>query len=170
MTQNVKWKADTEIDRIIDELEREHSGDAWHGNPLTQLLADVDHVKASARPFGDAHSIWQIVLHMTAWKNEVRRRLGGAPAALPAEGDWPAPGESDAQSWREATKALDHAHRALVAAIGGLPENKLFSPTNDPRERETGQGVSHYVLLHGIVQHDVYHSGQIAILKKALGG
>ena len=169
MAQSVKWKADTEIDRIIDELDREHSGDAWHGNPLTQLLEGIDHVKAAARPFGDTHTIWQIVLHMAAWKNEVRRRLGGAAAALPIEGDWPVPPEASAKTWREAVKALEHAHRALVKAIGHLPEDSLFAPTNDPRQGKSRQGVSHYVLLHGIVQHDVYHSGQIALLKKALG-
>jgi uncharacterized damage-inducible protein DinB len=168
MAHTVNWKADTEIDRIIDELEREHSGDAWHGNPLTQLLEGIDHIKAAAKPMANAHSIWEIVLHMTGWKNEVRRRLGGAPASLPADGDWPVPAEPDEQAWRSALKALETAHRALVASVQRLPEEALHRPTNDPRNRETGQGVSHYVLLHGIVQHDVYHSGQIALLRKVL--
>jgi hypothetical protein len=51
--------------------------------------------------------------------------------------------------------------------VASLPEDKLFQATNDPRDRESGAGVDHYVLLHGIVQHDVYHAGQIGILKKA---
>jgi len=160
--------ADAEITRIIDELGREHSGDPWHGTPVMQLLADVDHVLAATRPLEGAQTIWEIVLHMTAWKNEVRRRLDGAPAALPLEGDWPKPGASTPQTWADATTALDGAHAALVAAVSNLPEARLFAPTNDPRDRETGQGVTHYVLLHGIVQHDVYHSGQIALLRKAL--
>jgi hypothetical protein len=50
--------------------------------------------------------------------------------------------------------------------VAALPEEKLFEATNDPRDRPLGAGVSYYVLLHGIVQHDVYHAGQIAILKK----
>jgi uncharacterized damage-inducible protein DinB len=54
-----------------------------------------------------------------------------------------------------------------VDAVRRLPEAKLHEPTNDPRDRALGAGVSHYVLLHGIVQHDVYHAGQIAILRKA---
>jgi len=159
---------ETEISRIIDELDREHGGNAWHGTPLRQILADVDHSQAAERPFAGGHTIWEIVLHITAWKNEVRRRIGGAPAGVPAEGDWPAPAKPGAQTWREAVDALEDAHRALVAAIARMPETLLFAPTNDPRERETSQGVTHYVLLHGIVQHDVYHSGQIALLKKAL--
>ncbi|MGH9370003.1 MAG: hypothetical protein ACRD15_00560, partial [Vicinamibacterales bacterium] len=64
---------ETEIDRIIDELDREHSGDAWHGSPLKHILDGVDHRQASTRPLEGVHTIWEIVLHMTAWKNEVRR-------------------------------------------------------------------------------------------------
>jgi uncharacterized damage-inducible protein DinB len=159
----------TEIDRIVDELDREHSGDPWHGSPLTQILEEIDHTLASTRAFEGVHTIWELVLHITAWKNEVRRRIGGAAAGLPPEGDWPSPPpEADARAWRDAVGRLDEAHHALRAEIGGLSEGKLFAATNDPRERETGQGVSYYVLLHGIVQHDVYHAGQIALLKKAL--
>ncbi|MGH9310353.1 MAG: DinB family protein, partial [Vicinamibacterales bacterium] len=110
--------------------------------------------------------IWELVLHMTAWKNETRRRLGGAPAGEPAEGDWPRPAGHDADRWREALDALGEAHRALMAAARQVPEAQLFASTNDPRNLETGEGVTFYALLHGIVQHDVYHAGQIALLKK----
>jgi uncharacterized damage-inducible protein DinB len=157
-----------EIDRIIDELNREHQGDPWHGSPLMQILAGIDHVQASARPIVGGHTIWELVLHMTGWKNEVRRRLGGAPAAEPSEGDWPIPPAATVDAWRAAVDALVDAHQALAAAVSRTTEDRLFAPTNDPRDRETGAGVTHYVLLHGIVQHDVYHAGQIALLKKAL--
>ncbi len=158
----------TEIDRIIDQLEREYDGDPWHGSPLTSILEGVTAEKAAAKPAAGAHSIWELVLHMTAWKGEVRRRLSGAPASDPEEGDWPAAGPQTPARWSDALARLKAAHDALIAAIRQLPENGLFESTNDPRNRPLGTGVSYYVLLHGIVQHDVYHSGQIAILKKAL--
>jgi uncharacterized damage-inducible protein DinB len=161
---------DTEISRIVDELEREHGGDPWHGTPLRQILSDIDYTHAAERPFDDVHTIWELVLHITAWKNEVRRRVGGAPAGVPPEGDWPAPPKPSAQAWCEAVDALEDAHRALVAAVARVPDSLLSAPTNDQRGAETDQGVSHYVLLHGIVQHDVYHAGQIALLKKAVSG
>ena len=161
--------ADTETARILDQLEREHAGDAWHGTPLRELLSGIDYEQASARPLSGAHTIWEIVLHMTAWKNEVGRRLDGAAAGTPREGDWPTPGTPGAQRWREAVGALEEAHRALAAAIARIPDSRLTALTNDKRDRESGGGVSYYVLLHGIVQHDVYHSGQIALLKKAVG-
>jgi uncharacterized damage-inducible protein DinB len=157
----------SEIHRIIDQLEREHEGDPWHGSPLSDILQGIDAVTAARRPLPGAHSIWELVLHMTGWKNEVRKRLGGAPAGEPAEGDWPDVGEPTDTRWRAALEALEAAHRNLIAAVRLLPEPKLFDPTNDPRDRPLGVGVTHYVLLHGIVQHDVYHSGQIALLKKA---
>jgi uncharacterized damage-inducible protein DinB len=157
----------TEIDRIVDELQREHEGDPWHGSPLRELLAGVSCEVAAARPIRHVHSVWEIVLHMTSWKNEVRRRLSGAPAGTPEEGDWPGVPSPTPDAWQAAVASLEQAHRSLVATIKQLPESKLFEPTNDPRDRETGAGVSHYVLLHGIVQHDVYHSGQIAIVRKA---
>ena len=157
---------ESEIDRIIDELQREHEGDPWHGSPLRELLAGIGPEVAAAHPIRRVHSVWEIVLHMTAWKNEVRRRLGGAPAAEPEEGDWPEVPAPTADAWNAARERLEEAHRALIAAIRQLPDSKLFEPTKDPRNRETGAGVSYYVLLHGIVQHDVYHAGQIALVRK----
>jgi uncharacterized damage-inducible protein DinB len=156
----------TEIDRIVDQLQREHEGDPWHGSPLRDLLNGIGCEVAAAHPIRSIHSVWEIVLHMTAWKNEVRRRLSGAPAGTPEEGDWPAVPAPTPEAWQAAVDRLEQAHTALIAAIKEFPESKLFEATNDPRDRETGAGVSHYVLLHGIVQHDVYHAGQIALVRK----
>jgi uncharacterized damage-inducible protein DinB len=160
----------SEISRIIDQLAREHDGDPWHGSPLLTILEGVTASQAGARPIADAHSIWELVLHVTAWKNEVRRRLSGAPAAEPEEGDWPEAGEPTVERWRDARDGLQRAHEALVAAVSTLPDAQLYEATNDPRDRPLGAGVSYYVLLHGVVQHDVYHAGQIAIVKKGASG
>jgi uncharacterized damage-inducible protein DinB len=157
---------DGEIARIVDELQREHEGDPWHGTPLRTLLAGITPEVASARPIRSVHSVWEIVLHMTAWKNEVRKRLGGAAATIPEEGDWPEVPAPTAEAWQSAVSRLERAHADLIEAVKKLPDSQLHQPTNDPRNRETGSGVSHYVLLHGIVQHDVYHSGQIALVRK----
>ena len=156
----------SEIARIIDELQREHSGEPWHGSPLRHILQGITATQATAHPVEGAHSIWELVLHITGWKSEVCRRLSGRPASDPDEGDWPAVGETSDERWRQAVAALERAHTELVAAIRQFPESKLAEPINDPRE-SGGKGVSYYVLLHGIVQHDVYHAGQIALLKKA---
>jgi uncharacterized damage-inducible protein DinB len=155
-----------EISRIVDQLEREHAGDPWHGSPLSQILEGVTHTQAAAKPISAGHSIWELVLHVAAWKNEVRRRLSGAAAGEPQEGDWPAIADVSEAGWRAARDHLELAHRLLISAVRELPETKLFEPTNDHRNRAMGTGVTYYELLHGIVQHDVYHAGQIALLKK----
>jgi uncharacterized damage-inducible protein DinB len=155
-----------EIARIVDQLEREHAGDPWHGSPLSAILDGITWHQAASKPLADAHSIWELVLHMTGWKNETRRRLSGAPAGEPENGDWPAVGQTSAERWTEAVEHLELAHRLLVSAVKDFAEPDLYVPTNDTRDRELGVGVTYYELLHGIVQHDVYHAGQIAILKK----
>ena len=158
----------SEIARIIDQLEREHEGDPWHGTPLLTLLEGITADQAARKPIAAGHSIWEIVLHVTGWKIEVARRVDGAPAGEPPDGDWPDVGEPTPARWTAAVQRLTEAQRTLLDAIRRLPEARLFEPTNDPRNRPLGTGVSYYVLLHGIVQHDVYHSGQIAALKYGL--
>lgn len=158
-----------EIVRIVDQLERENAGDPWHGASLSAILDGITWQQAAAKPLPHAHSIWELVLHMTGWKNEVRHRLSGAPAGEPEGGDWPAVGEPTAERWADALENLELAHRLLVSAVKDFPEADLYTPSNDSRDRELGVGVTYYELLHGIVQHDAYHAGQIAMLKKGFG-
>jgi uncharacterized damage-inducible protein DinB len=159
----------TEIDRILDQLQREHEGDPWHGSPLHVILGGIDARAASQKPIPTAKSIWELVLHMTGWKREVAKRLSGSPAGMPDEGDWPAVGEPTDARWHAALLGLEAAHHALITAVRNVPESKLYEPTRDLRNTPLGTGVTYYELLHGIVQHDVYHAGQIAILRKSFG-
>ena len=156
----------TEIHRIVDQLEREHHGEPWHGSALRDILGGVDHHTAAARPLPGAHSIWELVLHLTAWKHEVRQRLAGDAAGEPRDGDWPSIDDTSADSWRAALEKLDVAHRLLVSAVRDFPEQNLPVPTND--HRGDGIAATHYELLMGILQHDVYHAGQIALLRKTV--
>ncbi len=158
----------SETARIVDELEREHAGDPWHGSSVSDILKGVTAAQAAAHTVPHVHTIWELVLHMIAWKNEVRRRLSGAPSGEPEEGDWPEVGPPTAERWRETLERLDAAHAALTSAVRNLPESSLFEPTNDPRNRAAGTGVTKYVLLHGLVQHDAYHAGQLAMLVKVV--
>lgn len=152
--------------RIVDQFVRAHDGDPWHGSPVTAILEGVTAGQAAAKPAADAHSIWEIVLHMTGWRLEAARRASGAPAAEPEGGDWPAVGDPAPARWTAALAALGAAHRRLVEAVRGMSDEQLQRPSNDPRNAPLGAGVTYYQLFHGIVQHDAYHAGQIAILKK----
>jgi len=159
----------SESSRLVDQLQRAHDGDAWHGSPLMAVLAGVTHEQAVRRLPNDGHSIWELVLHVTGWRTEVARRATGEPAAEPPAGDWPDVGDPTAARWADALAALGASHQRLVAVTSGLSDERLLERTNDPRNRPLGTGVTYYELLHGIVQHDAYHAGQIAIVKKILG-
>ena len=159
----------SEAARLIDQIKRAHEGDPWHGSPVKDILKGVTHEQAARRPPNGAHSIWELVLHMTGWRDEVARRATGEPATAPAAGDYPSVGDPTAARWKAALAGLDASHATLANVVRGMSDEHLLKPTNDPRNRPLGTGCSYYELLHGIVQHDAYHAGQIAILKKVLG-
>jgi uncharacterized damage-inducible protein DinB len=156
----------TERERLVDQFEREVQGQPWHGPSLTTILDGVTAVQAAYKPSPDAHSMWEILLHMTGWKREVTRRAQGHPAAEPAEGDWPAVGEPADARWREAQAEHLRAQRELLDVVTGLSEGKLAAKVPGNTEAFIGAGLSVLATLWGLVQHDVYHAGQIAILKK----
>jgi uncharacterized damage-inducible protein DinB len=153
----------SEIERILDQLKRAYEGNAWHGPSVREVLAGVTAVQAHARPLQNAHSIWELVQHIAVWEDVGRRRLTGdrAPIAISSPEDWPPPEDTSEVAWEQAKAALDRGHQALVDAITNTPESRLDEPIFE--------GMSTvYVTLHGVIQHDLYHAGQIAILKKAL--
>jgi uncharacterized damage-inducible protein DinB len=151
-------------------MERVMTGDPWHGPSVARVLEGVTATQAATRPPGNAHSIWELVLHMTGWAREVTARLGGRAAQEPSEGDWPEIGRMTNEGWQAAQAALFAAHDELGAAIRRFDSDRLDQPVLDFRNSAMGTGLSHYLTLHGIVQHTVYHSGQIAIVKRLLGG
>jgi uncharacterized damage-inducible protein DinB len=157
----------TEIERIVDQLERIFHGDPWYGSNTTDVLAGVTAAQAASRPIAQAHTAWEIVLHMTSWNREVLRRLRTGVAREPEAGDWPEPAETTDERWRADVEALARSFRELIEAARALPAGRLDAVLGDERDRPLGSGVSHYVLLHGIVQHNVAHTAQIALLRKS---
>lgn len=157
-----------EIDRIVDQLQRAYNGDAWYGPSVRAALESVDARHADRRPEPTAHTICEIVLHMTAWTREVTRRLRVGIAQEPEEGDWPAATAAGDHDWRAIVAALDEANAELVRAMSALDDGQLEDRIGDVRDRALGSGVSRYVTLHGVIQHHVYHAGQISLLTKSL--
>jgi uncharacterized damage-inducible protein DinB len=157
-----------EIERILDQLGRSFSGDAWYGPSVQQVVAGITARQAAARPIPEAHSIWEIVLHMIAWEGAVRARLSEGRVAVPDEGDWPDIPDTGETAWANALDALARSNAELETIIAGLADAQLDDPVGAERNRETGGGVSVYVTLHGIIQHNVYHAAQIALLKRGL--
>lgn len=160
----------TAITKLADELRRAHDGDPWHGASALGLLRDVTPEEASQRPIPGAHTIREVVLHMAAWTGEVRRRLHGGVPGPPAEGDWPEGKPGSEPPWPEARARLEEAGLALIAEVERFPESHLGHAVGRSREAPLGTGYSYEVMLHGLTQHNAYHSGQIALLKKAIRG
>jgi uncharacterized damage-inducible protein DinB len=150
----------TEIERIADQLQRGFDGDAWHGDPLMKILDGVNASQAAAHAIKGAHSIWEIVNHLRAWRPAIVTRLSGKTAELNGEEDWPLVTDTSDSAWRHCLSDLRRRHDAFMQAVRGFPESRLS-------ESAPNRNHSYYVLLHGMVQHDLYHAGQIAILKKA---
>jgi uncharacterized damage-inducible protein DinB len=155
----------TEIDRIRDQYRRAFEGEAWHGPAVLSLLNGVTAEQAAAHPIPGAHSIWELTLHIAAWERACKRRLEGDPAQLSDEEDWQPIADTSEAAWESTKQELIDNHRELLNAIGNVTESRLNEPiiTNS-----TATYSSVYVTLHGGVQHDLYHAGQIAMLKKAL--
>jgi uncharacterized damage-inducible protein DinB len=154
---------------FLSELVRlAHDGPTWHGAALAENLAGINAEQAASRPLPDAHSVWEIVLHVTGWTTEVARRLEGGEPRPPAEGDWPAVGRVSAPAWARAREALGEAHAALAAAVERFPEAGWRDRVGGERDAPLGTGVSHAAMVAGLLQHDAYHGGQIGLLRKAL--
>ena len=155
--------------RLAEQIESALSGPAWHGASLEENLRGLTPEQAAARPVPGAHSIWELVLHLTAWAGEVTRRLGGAEPAEPAEGDWPAVGAVSPKAWAEALERLRRTHAALTDAVRRLPVERWTERVGGERDAPLGTGVTYWAMLEGLLQHDAYHGGQIGLLRKALG-
>ena len=149
----------TESALIADQLRRAFEGDAWHGPALLELLDDVDAATAAAKPLPDVHSIWELVLHVAAWDAVACRRLGGETVQLTGIANFPVVPKPTEAAWRKAVAQAKRTHDGLVKTVAGLTESRL-------RERVPGKKYDFYFMLHGVAQHELYHAGQIAILKK----
>jgi uncharacterized damage-inducible protein DinB len=152
----------SETRRLADQLRRALAGQAWHGPALLELLRDVPADRAGERPVKGAHSIAEIARHVLAWQELVARRLAGEVwREETAAEDWPAASGPQALDWSSLQQRLAQGALSLAEAIEAFPDECLS---------QTVPGASHtfYGMLHGLVQHHLYHAGQIALLKKAL--
>jgi hypothetical protein len=145
--------------RIADQLRRAFNGEAWHGASLRELLMDLGGQQASARPLPSAHSIWELVQHVDIYTRAASDATRGIaiPRLFETKADWPV----TAGSWEAARIQLFENAGQLAQAIEGFEDARLH-------EIVPGRAYDFYFLFHGIVQHSLYHAGQIAILKGGL--
>lgn len=145
---------------IVDELKEIHGGNAWHGPSLLESLSGITAERAAAHPLPNAHSIWEIVAHISGWENVFLQRLKGHPLSEPEEGDFPSTDDVSEEAWARTLERLNETHERLLDAVAGLSDSRLD-------ETVAGKDYSVRYMLHGILRHHVYHAGQIALLRKA---
>lgn len=159
----------TTPEKLTIQLHQILSGDPWYGSNTYDILAQISFESAYEKPSGAVHNIAEIVLHMIAWTEEVMDRMNGQTAGLPTSGDWPEIGTPDEQKWQDYKDDLKLVNTNLVGVIQNFPIEQWEELINDERDRELGTGVSYEALIAGLIQHHVYHSGQIAILNRIIG-
>lgn len=159
----------SEGERLAATVSHAMAGTPWHGDALRRLLDGVTAADAAAHPIAGAHSIWELVQHLTSWCHEVTRRVQTGSADDPADGDWPpVPTPPSEEAWRAACDALQAAHDTLATVLASRTDTQLQRRIGDVRDRALGTGLSVRATALGIAQHAAYHGGQIALLKKAL--
>jgi uncharacterized damage-inducible protein DinB len=150
-----------EVGRILDQYNRALHGGAWHGDSVWEILQHISVEQAFARPVPSAHSVWELVRHMTFWETEVCRRLKKLPAQNEAELNFPKMPEATAENWNRALAGLRESNEQFRNCLAELSDSQLDDPLSAPQ-------YSVYVEVHGVIQHNLYHAGQIALLARIL--
>jgi uncharacterized damage-inducible protein DinB len=152
----------SETARIADQLRRAFYGGAWHGDSFFEIIGSVTAAQAAAHPVPNAHSIWELMLHIAAWDGAVRKRMNGTVVELAGADNFPPVRDTSDPAWRQTLEFVRGVHDELVAAVTHFPDSRL-------EEQVPGKKGAHYnfyYMLQGLAQHELYHAGQIALLKK----
>ncbi|UCH82851.1 MAG: DinB family protein, partial [Candidatus Latescibacterota bacterium] len=154
------YRAESEIGRLADQLERSFHGGAWHGPATREVIAEIDADTAGRRPVGSLHSVVEIVRHITYWIKAAYIRISEGRDA-PDEVDWAEHGALSEEGWSQAIENLDRAYSKLHSTLLGLDDSRLNDAVagSDPTVRG---------LVLGTLQHNAYHTGQIVLIAKEM--
>ena len=148
-----------DIKEMLKHYDEILNGDAWHGEPLWKILDGISAWQAAARPISAAHTIWEIVAHMTFWEGVVTKRLRGERAGLVDELNFPATPAATEENWQKTMDEFRSSNAAFRSTLEQLEATKL--------QRKTAAGKrTYWEEAQGIIEHHLYHVGQIALLKK----
>lgn len=153
----------SETARLADQIRRAFDGEAWHGDSVVEILKGVNAKSAAGHPIKNAHSIWELVLHIATWDGVTVKRIAGRAVEPSDAENFPPVKDASETAWQKAIENAKHSHNQLVKAVASFPDSRL-------QEQVPGKNEPHhnfFYLFSGIVQHELYHAGQIALLKKA---
>jgi hypothetical protein len=142
------------MEQLLAIIDQAYNRRSWHGTNLRGSLRRVSAEQAAWRPSQARHNIWELVVHAAYWKYVVRRRLtGGSRGSFPIKGsNWfHRPQDSREEAWEADIVLLDAMHKSMREAIAGLTARNLSK---------------NFALISGVAAHDLYHAGQIQLLKR----
>lgn len=143
------------VERLLLEIMSVYNGDAWHGDPLVEMLDGVDELAVDAKPIAGKKSIHELTLHIIAWMEIVTRRCAGDSREPDADESEP---DATSTDWKATRTRLQRAHEHLLDQVARLSEEDL--------DRQVpGRRYSFEFMISGLVHHTAYHEGQIAMLK-----
>lgn len=148
--------------RILDLLDRAHREQAWHGPAMLETLAGLTAATAAKHPMEGVHSIWELVEHVASWNEIVARRLAGETPKVTPEWNFPPVTRTTPAAWKATLRRLARTHARFRREVDRFPAAKLG-------RKRPGLDHTWNVLIHGQIQHVLYHAGQIAMLRRALG-
>ena len=158
----------TTSEKLQQELEKVLSGRPWYGTGIYDTIAKVSFEAAYEKPPGSVHNIAEIVLHLVAWTEEVMDRMNGMTAGVPTSGDWPETGKPEEQKWQNYVDDLKLVNVNLIRIIQDFPDEQWDEPIDD--QRGDRPVVTYDALINGLIQHHIYHAGQIALLNRIING
>jgi uncharacterized damage-inducible protein DinB len=156
--------------KLQTQLETILYGKAWYGQPIYTIIESVSFEAAYEKPAGASHTIAAILLHMLAWTEEVTARMQGKAAGEPPRGDWPDAGTPHELKWQQLISFFKLANVELTQLVSAFDDEKWTAPTNDERGSYSGYGLTYEAMITGLMQHQVYHAGQISLLNKMING
>jgi hypothetical protein len=160
----MKQKFDKEINLLLQIIGEGYNNHAWHGPTLRGSIRGLTAKQAAWRPGPKRHNIWEIIVHAAYWKYAVRRRLLGEKKGsfLLKGSNWiKRPVEITEKAWRNDVRLLDETHNSMCKAIIQLKPHQL-------KLKSPGSRFTNLATVSGIACHDIYHTGQIQLLKRLM--
>ena len=152
----------TDPKELAADIRRTVTGPMWHGPAINEALEGLTYVAANSRPIAGAHSIWELVLHIAAWADIVRTRLGPTAMRDPVPSkNWPPVPSPSPSTWRLTVEQVGSSYDALATQVASMAPDEM-------RRVVPGRDYTVEAMLRGVIEHGTYHGGQIAILRKAL--
>lgn len=146
-----------EVERIRDQLHRSVHGEAWHGPSFAETVREF-HGNTGAHYGASPHTPVEIVLHIAVWLEVCRERMLGTAVSPTAEEDWPTP-DAGRKGWQSAIRRVHAAHDELQQTLSAMTDADLRRPV-PAHDYDT------YFMLHGVIQHTLYHTGQLMLLAR----